>query len=128
MVTGRQAVVPTTERPVGETTYGASAVTFGRTPALTLADILSTVPGVSFITGSGPRDIAISIRGSYDRQASPLRNIRVLEDGFPETQPDGDSRTDLVDPRLQVGRRVRGARLHRVRQLCGGRRHQLAHP
>ena len=99
VVTGRQTVIPAPELPAGETTYGASAATFGQTPALTLADILATVPGVSFITGSGPRDIAISIRGSDDRQASPLRNIRLLDDGFPETQPDGNSRTDLVDPR-----------------------------
>ncbi len=84
--------------PAGETTYSASSGIFDRTPALTLADILATVPGVSFITGSGPRDIAVSIRGSDDRQASPIRNIQVLEDGFPETQPDGNSRTDLVDP------------------------------
>ena len=98
-VTGSATPVATPERPAGETTYGASAATFDLTPALTLADILATVPGVSFITGSGPRDIGISIRGSDDRQASPIRNIQVLEDGFPETQPDGNSRTDLVDPR-----------------------------
>ncbi len=98
-VVGSTALEPATEQPAGETTYGASAKTFGLTPALTLADILATVPGVSFITGSGPRDIGISIRGSDDRQASPIRNIQVLEDGFPETQPDGNSRTDLVDPR-----------------------------
>ncbi len=94
---------PVPDHPAGETTYGASAETFDLTPALTIADILATVPGVSFITGSGPRDIGISIRGSDDRQVSPIRNIQVLEDGFPETQPDGNSRTDLVDPRAYVG-------------------------
>lgn len=98
VVTGSGAPEPAPAPRAGETSYGASAATFGQTPALTLADILATVPGVSFITGSGPRDIGISIRGSDDRQASPIRNIQVLEDGFPETQPDGNSRTDLVDP------------------------------
>ena len=98
-VTGSSIPQPATQHPAGETTYGASAQTFGLTPALTLADILATVPGVSFITGSGPCDIGISIRGSDDRQASPIRDIQVLEDGFLETQPDGNSRTDLVDPR-----------------------------
>ena len=98
-VAGNTLPAPAPERPAGETTYSAPAGIFDLTPALTIADILATVPGVSFITGSGPRDIGVSIRGSDDRQASPIRNIQVLEDGFPETQPDGNSRTDLVDPR-----------------------------
>ena len=98
-VTGSATPKPAPDSPAGQTAYGASSTTFEATPALTLADILVTVPGVSFITGSGPRDIGISIRGSDDRQASPIRNIQILEDGFPETQPDGNSRTDLVDPR-----------------------------
>ena len=32
------------------------------------------------------------------KTASEIRNIQVFEDGFPVTQPDGLSRTDLTDP------------------------------
>jgi outer membrane receptor protein involved in Fe transport len=48
--------------------------------------------------GNGPRDIGISIRGSNARDGFGIRNIQVLEDGFPVTQPDRLSRTDLTDP------------------------------
>ncbi len=94
---------PAPVRPAGQTTYSASRATFDGTPALTVADLLATVPGVSFITGNGPRDISISIRGSNDRQSSTLRNIQVLEDGFPLTQPDGTARADLIDPHAYSG-------------------------
>ena len=60
--------------------------------------MLATVPGVSFNGGSGPRDVAISVRGSDDRNVAGLRNVQVLEDGFPLTQPDGMARSDLIDP------------------------------
>src|SRR5436853_127833 len=61
-------------------------------------DSLRGSPGVSFKQGNGPRDIGISIRGSNARNGFGIRNIVVLEDGFPVTQPDGLSRTDLTDP------------------------------
>ena len=48
--------------------------------------------------GNGPRDIGISIRGSNARNNFGIRNIVIFDDGFPVTQPDGLSRTDLIDP------------------------------
>jgi iron complex outermembrane receptor protein len=94
---------PATLKPAGQTTYSTTRATFANTPALTVADMLVTVPGVSFVTGNGPRDVAISIRGSNDRQTYGLRNIQVLEDGFPMTQPDGLARADLIDPHAYDG-------------------------
>src|SRR5262249_7659065 len=38
------------------------------------------------------------IRGSNARNGFGVRNIVMLDDGFPVTQPDGLSRTDLIDP------------------------------
>jgi iron complex outermembrane receptor protein len=49
--------------------------------------------------GNGPRDIGISIRGSNARNGFGIRNLVIFEDGFPVTQPDGLSRSDLIDPR-----------------------------
>ncbi len=48
--------------------------------------------------GNGPRDIGISIRGSNARNGFGIRNIVIFDDGFPVTQPDGLSRSDLIDP------------------------------
>ena len=58
---------------------------------------------MSMKQGNGPRDIGISIRGSNARNGFGIRNIVVLEDGFPVTQPDGLSRTDLTDPHAYGG-------------------------
>ena len=72
-------------------------------PAFTIQDLLQESPGVSFKQGNGPRDLGISIRGSNARNGFGIRNIVVLEDGFPVTQPDGLSRTDLTDPHAYGG-------------------------
>ena len=64
----------------------------------TIQESLTMVPGVTTITGNGPRDISISLRGSNDRQSYGIRNALLFEDGFQVTQPDGLGRADLTDP------------------------------
>ncbi|WP_020650275.1 TonB-dependent receptor family protein [Solimonas variicoloris] len=71
---------------------------FAHVPALNIAEVLTMSPGVSFQPGNGPRDVSISVRGSNNRQTYGVRNIKVFEDGFDVTQPDGLARTDLSDP------------------------------
>ena len=70
---------------------------------LLIQDLLQESPGISIKQGNGPRDVGISIRGSNARNGFGIRNIVVLEDGFPVTQPDGLSRTDLTDPHAYGG-------------------------
>ncbi len=96
VVTGHPNLV--TDSPTSQTEQTVSREEFKRTPAFTVADILSLAPGATFTEGSGPRDIAVSIRGSDERQSAFVRNLQIFEDGFPVTQPDGMSRTDLTDP------------------------------
>jgi iron complex outermembrane receptor protein len=78
------------------TTIGADR--YNNEPAFSIGQILRQSPGVSVRQGNGPRDVGISIRGSNARVGFAIRNIQVFEDGFPITQPDGLSRTDLTDP------------------------------
>ncbi len=92
-----------TSRPAGQTTYSADRVTFADTPALSVADMVATVPGVTVQAGNGPRDSVVSVRGSGARQSNGLKNIQVTEDGFPVTQPDGIARADLIDPHAYQG-------------------------
>src|SRR3546814_15483737 len=66
-------------------------------PGTSIAEALALSPGVSFVQGNGPRDVAVSVRGPSNRQTYGVRNIKVSEDGFDVTQPDGLSRTDLTD-------------------------------
>ncbi|MGW5956583.1 TonB-dependent receptor family protein [Methylorubrum thiocyanatum] len=88
------------ERPVGQvvTAVGRES-TIANRPATSIGTVLLDSPGVTLRQGNGGRDVVISIRGNNARATGVTRNMVVLEDGFPVTQPDGASRFDLVDPR-----------------------------
>ena len=90
-------------KPPGQTITTVSGERIKDAPAFTVEELLQESPGVSFKQGNGPRDIGISIRGSNARNGFGIRNIVVLEDGFSVTQPDGLSRTDLIDPHAYGG-------------------------
>lgn len=68
-----------------------------------LDEALSLVPGVIAQSRSGGSDVRITIRGfgargAGDRSnAGTTRGIRVLLDGFPETEPDGRTALDGID-------------------------------
>jgi iron complex outermembrane receptor protein len=100
---GTQGVPGALPKPPGQTITTVSGERIRNEPAFTTQDLLQESPGVSFKQGNGPRDIGISIRGSNARNGFGIRNIVVLEDGFPVTQPDGLSRTDLTDPHAYGG-------------------------
>ena len=94
-----QNATPTTLAPSpGQTVSTVERATFTDQPNKSIADVLLQTPGVSVQQGNGPRDISVSVRGSNVRQTYGIRNLQVFEDGFPVTQPDGLSRTDLTDP------------------------------
>lgn len=86
------------DRPGGETTTTVDRSRFKDRPVFSISDVLQDSPGVAEKQGNGPRDIGISIRGSNARNGFGIRNLQMFEDGFPVTQPDGLSRTDLTDP------------------------------
>ncbi|MBF0851719.1 MULTISPECIES: TonB-dependent receptor family protein [unclassified Gluconobacter] len=92
-----------TLHPAGQTTYSAERSDFASRSAQSVADMMATVPGVTFLQGNGPRDTVVSVRGSGARQSYGLKNIQVTEDGFPMTQPDGTARADLIDPHAYEG-------------------------
>ncbi|WJR81503.1 TonB-dependent receptor [Bradyrhizobium sp. NP1] len=86
------------QAPLGQTETTIDRSRFDEQPAFSISDVLRDSPGVSIKQGNGPRDVGISIRGSNARNGFGIRNIVIFEDGFPVTQPDGLSRSDLIDP------------------------------
>ncbi|MFA6456333.1 MAG: TonB-dependent receptor [Bacteroidota bacterium] len=76
---------------------------FAKSRGYGLDDALGMVPGVFSQSRYGNQDIRISIRGFGARGAGERSNsgtsrgIRVLLDGFPETEPDGRTSFDLID-------------------------------
>lgn len=103
----RQTEIIVTARPLlaaaAQTVTSIDRAQFKDSQAFSIGQVLQYSPGVTIKQGNGPRDVGISIRGSSDRNGFGVRNIQVLEDGFPVTQPDGLSRTDLTDPHAYAG-------------------------
>jgi iron complex outermembrane receptor protein len=86
------------QAPTGQTATTIDQSQFEDRPAFSVTDVLRDSPGVEMKQGNGPRDIGISIRGSNARNGFAIRNVVIFDDGFPVTQPDGLSRSDLIDP------------------------------
>ncbi|TWB39112.1 TonB-dependent receptor family protein [Nitrospirillum pindoramense] len=103
LVTAERTARRVADQPAGQTMGTVSRDQFKNSPAFSVADILSLTPGVTMLQGNGPRDVSVSVRGSNERQTFGIRNVQVFEDGFPVTQPDGLSRTDLTDPHAYAG-------------------------
>jgi iron complex outermembrane receptor protein len=79
-----------------------------------LEESLDRVPGVLVQSSENfAQDARIQIRGFGTRSAFGIREIRVLVDGLPETQPDGQTQIDDVDlgsiGRIEVLRGPAGA-------------------
>jgi len=87
------------QAPSGQTQTTIDRSQFDNRPSFSVADVLRDSPGISVKQGNGPRDFGISIRGSNARNGFGIRNMVIFDDGFPVTQPDGLSRSDLIDPR-----------------------------
>ena len=86
------------QAPAGQTATTIDRSQFDNRPSFSVSDVLRDSPGISIKQGNGPRDFGISIRGSNARNGFGIRNLVIFEDGFPVTQPDGLSRSDLIDP------------------------------
>lgn len=86
------------QAPVGQTATTIDRSQFDNRPSFSVSDVLRDSPGISIKQGNGPRDFGISIRGSNARNGFAIRNLVIFDDGFPVTQPDGLSRSDLIDP------------------------------
>ena len=63
-----------------------------------LADALSGTPGVFARSRFGQDEVRLSIRGSGLSQNFNTRGVRLLRDGLPVTEADGNTRTQLIDP------------------------------
>jgi iron complex outermembrane receptor protein len=98
-VTASAARAMLDQTPAGQTETTIDKSQFDNRPAFSVGDVLRDSPGISVKQGNGPRDLGISIRGSNARNTFGIRNLVIFEDGFPVTQPDGLSRSDLIDPR-----------------------------
>lgn len=60
-------------------------------------DVLADVPGLFLQSQFGNRDLRITLRGFGTRSNSGSRAVRILVDGIPESDPDGETALDAID-------------------------------
>jgi iron complex outermembrane receptor protein len=60
-------------------------------------EVIRNVPGVWFQPRYGNHDVRISIRGFGTRSNTGIRGVRILLDGIPESEPDGQTRIEAID-------------------------------
>lgn len=88
---------------------------------LGLSDHLLLVPGMVAFSRFGTDDIRLSIRGMGARSNTGVRGVRVLYDGIPESEPDGQTRLEGIEAgqldRIEV---VRGAGSSLYGNAAGG--------
>lgn len=60
-------------------------------------DVLFSVPGLFLQPRYGNHDTRITIRGYGSRSNTGIRGVRILLDGIPESEPDGQTRIEAID-------------------------------
>jgi len=64
---------------------------------VSISDVLTPVPGLFMQSRYGNHDVRISIRGFGSRSNTGIRGVRILLDGIPESEPDGQTRIEAID-------------------------------
>lgn len=64
---------------------------------ISVDNVLNDVPGLFMQNRYGNHDVRISIRGFGSRSNSGIRGVRILLDGIPESEPDGQTRIEAID-------------------------------
>lgn len=98
VVTATRTERPTEEIPAGVATVGKEELK--NTRMLGIKEALTGLSGVQSETKNGGYDSRLIIRGAGLKARYGVREIMVLLDGVPITDPDGLSRFDFVDTQL----------------------------
>ncbi len=60
-------------------------------------NVLADVPGLFLQSRYGNKDIRVTIRGYGTRSNTGVRGVKILQDGIPESEPDGETVIDAID-------------------------------
>ena len=86
------------KRPEGVSLSATVPAETDSQPTRTMKESLESLPGIALRQANGPRDFSIMIRGQGAKTTFAVRDIKIYEDGFIQTQSDGLSRLDMQDP------------------------------
>jgi iron complex outermembrane recepter protein len=85
-------------RPEGVSLSSTDPTETDSQPTRTMKESMESLPGIVMRQANGPRDFSIMIRGMGAKTTFAVRDIKIYEDGFIQTQSDGLSRLDMHDP------------------------------
>lgn len=88
--------------PAAASVADSTTIQSGRTAGL--HEVLRLTPGVQATSRFGLDDVNLSIRGSGVRTTFGVRGVAVVVDGVPVTEPDGQTRLDIIE--LAAARQV----------------------
>jgi len=95
VITGTRSFERIIDIPFSVFRVDKNELAFGK--KVSAKDVLADVPGLFLQSRFGSNDIRISIRGFGMRSNTGVRGIRILQDGIPESEPDGETTVDAVD-------------------------------
>lgn len=94
-VTGTRTVEKIIDIPYSVFRVDKKELSYGK--KVSAKDVLADVPGLFLQSRYGNHDLRISIRGFGTRSNSGVRGVRILQDGIPESEPDGETVIDAID-------------------------------
>ncbi|MBX7044399.1 MAG: TonB-dependent receptor [Ignavibacteria bacterium] len=95
MITGTRTNKKIIDIPYAVERVDKSEFKFNRN--VSIKDILADVPGLFLQNRYGNHDVRVSVRGYGTRSNAGVRGIRILQDGIPESEPDGSTTIDAID-------------------------------
>lgn len=95
VVTANRELQSLTDVAASISVADSNAIQSGRTAGLN--EILRYEPGIQATSRFGLDDVKLSIRGSGMRANFGVRGVAVILDGVPVTEPDGQTRLDIIE-------------------------------
>ncbi len=95
VITGSRYMKKIIDIPYSVFRVDTKELNYGR--KVSARDVLADVPGLFLQSRFGTHDLRISLRGYGTRSSSGIRGVRILHDGIPETETDGETVIDAVD-------------------------------
>src|SRR5512143_1173821 len=89
-----------TERKIVDIPYAIDRIGQGEYKydrKVAVSDVLEFIPGLFLQSRYGNHDVRITMGGFVSRSNSGIRGVRILLDGIPESEPDGQTRIEALD-------------------------------
>ncbi len=95
VITGTRTYEKIIDIPFSVTRVDKKELDFGK--KVSAKNVLADVPGLFLQSRYGNKDIRVTIRGYGTRSNTGVRGVKILQDGIPESEPDGETVIDAID-------------------------------